>query len=77
MVFSNYRDRIQMLGKKRSYDGSEKSSVQVQGQIEYPELNKVLVFPNTKQSVDAIKKSKRRNELFFLMLGNDLNIFLV
>ncbi|XP_044750974.1 SUMO-activating enzyme subunit 1 [Coccinella septempunctata] len=63
-----YEDRVQMLGKKRSHDGSEKTTVQVQGQIDYPELNKVLIFPNTKQSVDAIKKSKRRNELFFLML---------
>lgn len=61
-----------MLGKKRSHDGSEKTTVQVQGQIEYPELNKVLIFPNTKQNVEAIKKSRRRNELFFLMLGNYL-----
>ncbi|KAK9870538.1 hypothetical protein WA026_008100 [Henosepilachna vigintioctopunctata] len=63
-----YEDRVQMLPKKRTQDGSVKTTIQVKGQIDYPELNKVLIFPNTKQSIDAIKKSNRRNGLFFLML---------
>lgn len=65
-----HEDQVQM--KKRTHDGvekTEKTTVKVQGVINYPELNKVLILPNTKQNVDSIKKAKRRNELFFLMLA--------
>lgn len=68
MVFSIFRDQVVISGKKRGHDGSEKATVKVQGVLHYPELNKVLVLPNTKQNI-SVKKVKRRNELFFLMLG--------
>ncbi|CAH1967077.1 unnamed protein product [Acanthoscelides obtectus] len=64
-----YEDQIKLIGKKRKHDGSDKTSVKVKGEINYPELNKVIILPNTKQSADSIKKSKRRNELFYAMLA--------
>ncbi|ERL89128.1 SUMO-activating enzyme subunit 1 [Dendroctonus ponderosae] len=67
-----YEDQLRLVSKKRVLDATEtkpeKETVNVKGQIVYPELNKVLILPNTKQSVDHIKKVKRRNEYFFLML---------
>lgn len=57
-----------MVGKKRAHDGTEKTTIKVQGVLHYPELKKVLVLPNTKQNI-SVKKVKKRNELFFLMLG--------
>ncbi|VEN34947.1 unnamed protein product [Callosobruchus maculatus] len=64
-----YEDQVQLIGKKRKHDGAEKTTVKVKGEITYPELNKVIILPNTKQSADSIKKSKRRNELFYVMLA--------
>ncbi|KAJ8916730.1 hypothetical protein NQ315_013934 [Exocentrus adspersus] len=64
-----FEDQIQLAGKKRSHDGVEKTTLKVQGVINYPDLNKVLIFPNTKQNAASVKKSRRRNELFFLMLA--------
>lgn len=69
-----FRDRVVMAGKKRAHDGTEKTTKKVKGLINYPELNKVIVLPNTKQNV-PIKKVKRRNELFFLMLGKVFRYF--
>lgn len=67
-----YEDQLKLVAKKRAHDGTEtkaeKETVKVKGQIDYPDLNKVIILPNTKQSVDSIKKVKRRNEYFFLML---------
>ncbi|XP_066251142.1 SUMO-activating enzyme subunit 1 [Euwallacea similis] len=67
-----YIDQLKLIGKKRNHDGTEskpeKETVRVKGQIVYPEINKVIILPNTKQSVDHIKKVKRRNDFFFLML---------
>lgn len=68
------RDRVQLATKKRSHTGtvvqsSEKMTIKVTGKTEYPELNKVLVLPGTKQKLTPIKKAKRRNELFYLMLS--------
>lgn len=62
------RDKIILSGKKRKQDETEKTTVQVQSTLNYPELNKVVILPNTKQSVEPIKKTKRHNEYFFLML---------
>nr|CAH7737592.1 unnamed protein product [Callosobruchus chinensis] len=64
-----YEDQVVLIGKKRKHDGAEKTTVKVKGEINYPELNKVVILPNTKQSADSIKKSKRRNELFYVMLA--------
>lgn len=69
MYVAVYRDQVKLTGKKRGHDGTEKTTVKVQGVIHYPELNKVLILPNTKQNAASIKKSRRRNELFFIMLG--------
>ncbi|XP_066141922.1 SUMO-activating enzyme subunit 1 [Euwallacea fornicatus] len=67
-----YIDQLKLIGKKRNHDGTEskpeKETIRVKGQIVYPEINKVIILPNTKQSVDHIKKVKRRNDYFFLML---------
>ncbi|XP_074025647.1 SUMO1 activating enzyme subunit 1 [Leptinotarsa decemlineata] len=65
-----FEDQVQLTGKgkKRKHDGEEKTTVKVQGTINYPELKKVIILPNTKQNADCIKKTKRRNDLFFLML---------
>ncbi|XP_072376456.1 SUMO-activating enzyme subunit 1 [Diabrotica undecimpunctata] len=64
-----HEDQIQLVkkGKKRTHKG-EKVTVKVQCEINYPDLNKVLILPNTKQNIDSIKKSKRRNDLFYLVL---------
>lgn len=51
---------------------SEKTTVKVVGKMQYPELNKVLVLPDTKQKTEPVKKVKRRNDLFYLMLGKDI-----
>lgn len=67
------RDQVQLAGKKRTHEGAEKTTVKVQGVVNYPELKKVLILPNTKQNADCIKKSKRRNELFFIMLCKYVN----
>ncbi|CAG9823641.1 unnamed protein product [Phaedon cochleariae] len=64
-----HEDQVQLSGKKRNHEGVEKTTVKVQGTINYPELNKVIILPNRKQNADSIKKMKRRNELFFLMLA--------
>lgn len=61
-------EQVILAGKKRSHDGDEKSTIKITGKIEYPALNKVIILPNTKQSTEPIKKVKRRNEYFFLML---------
>lgn len=62
-----------MVSKKRTHDSTEikpeRETVKVKSEIVYPELNKVIILPNTKQSVESIKKVKRRNEYFFLMLS--------
>ncbi|KAJ8950495.1 hypothetical protein NQ318_015239, partial [Aromia moschata] len=63
-----FEDQVQLAGKKRTHSGDEKTTVKVQGVINYPELNKILILPNTKQNADSIKKIRRRNELFYLML---------
>ncbi|KAL1490596.1 hypothetical protein ABEB36_013262 [Hypothenemus hampei] len=72
LVHDYCEDQLKLAGKKRAYDGSaakpENETVRVKSQIVFPELNKVLILPNTKQSVEHIKKVKRRNEYFFLML---------
>lgn len=64
---------MKLAGKKRHRDGTEtkppKETVKVRRQINYPELAKVIILPNAKQSVDHIKRVRRRNEYFFLMLG--------
>lgn len=64
----NYFEEQVQYNKKRSHDGAEKETIQKEGCIEYPELEKILIFPNTKQKADSIKKCYRRNELFFVML---------
>ncbi|CAG9859237.1 unnamed protein product [Phyllotreta striolata] len=66
-----HEDQIKLAGKKRTHGEKdhEKTTIKVQGVINYPELKKVLILPNTKQSADSIKKSKRRNELFYIMLA--------
>lgn len=64
----NYFEEQVQYNKKRSHDGAEKATIQKEGCIEYPELEKILIFPNTKQKADSIKKCNRRNELFFVML---------
>ncbi|KAF7269622.1 hypothetical protein GWI33_017347 [Rhynchophorus ferrugineus] len=67
-----FEDQLKLVAKKRTHDGieekPEKETVKVRSEIVYPELNKVIILPNTKQSVEPIKKVKRRNEYFFLML---------
>lgn len=67
-----YEDQVKLAGKKRHRDGTEtkppKETVKIRGQINYPELAKVIVLPNAKQSVDHIKRVRKRNEYFFLML---------
>ncbi|KAJ8984071.1 hypothetical protein NQ317_006569 [Molorchus minor] len=63
-----FEDQIQLSTKKRSHEGFEKKTEKVQRSIKYPELNKILIMPNTKQNADSVKNPKRRNELFYLML---------
>lgn len=67
-----FEDQVKLIAKKRAHDGTEtkpeKETVKVKSEMIYPELNKVIILPNTKQSVEHIKKVKRRNEYFFLML---------
>lgn len=65
---------MQLASKKRDRDGkvvqsSEKTTVKVVGKFQYPPLNKVLVLPDSKQKIEPIKKVKRRNDFFYLMLG--------
>ncbi|CAH0557956.1 unnamed protein product [Brassicogethes aeneus] len=61
-------EQIQLKGKKRDHKGEEKQTVKVENTINYPELKKVVILPNSKQSIEGIKKKKRRNVLFFVML---------
>lgn len=67
--------------KKRAHDGTliagEKSIVRKIKSYNYPDLNKVLILPDTKQKTEAIKKVKRRNPLFYLMLSKRWNAQLV
>ncbi|XP_050307205.1 SUMO-activating enzyme subunit 1 [Anthonomus grandis grandis] len=67
-----HEDQIKLPTQKRAHDGTmikgEKEIVKTKGQIIYPELKRVIILPNTKQSIDHIKKTKRRNEYFYLML---------
>lgn len=63
--------------KKRAHDGTliagEKTIVRKIRSFAYPDLNKVLILPDTKQKTEAIKKVKRRNPLFYLMLSKPYN----
>lgn len=66
-----YEDQVVLTGKKRNHDHVEPTTNQVKRILNYPGLKKVLILPNTKQNI-TINNSKRRNELFFLMLGKYL-----
>lgn len=67
-----FRNEVVLPEKKRAHDGSlivsEKKIVRKLRTFIYPDLNKVLILPDTKQRTEAIKKVKRRNPLFYLML---------
>lgn len=61
--------------KKRAHDGTlvtgEKRMIRTAKVFNYPDLNKVLILPDTKQKTEAIRKVKRRNPLFYLMLSKN------
>lgn len=59
--------------QKRGHEGKEKkSTVKYELVLKYPELKKVIVLPNSKQSVDTIKNIRRLNPLFFVMLSKSI-----
>ncbi|XP_044253433.1 SUMO-activating enzyme subunit 1 [Tribolium madens] len=63
-----FEDRVQLApGSKRGHEGDKKTK-RIKGKMLYPPLNKVLVLPNTKQDIGAIKKMSRPNNLFVCML---------
>lgn len=67
------RNEVVLPEKKRAHDGTlitgEKSIVRKVRTFTYPDLNKVLILPDTKQKTESIKKTKRRNPLLYLMLS--------
>lgn len=68
-----FSNEVVLPEKKRAHDGTlvvgEKTIVRKVRSFVYPDLNKVLILPDTKQKTEAIKKVKRRNPLFYLMLS--------
>ncbi|KAJ3644564.1 hypothetical protein Zmor_022288 [Zophobas morio] len=63
-----FEDRVQLQsGQKRGHDG-EKKTIKVEAKMTFPPLNKVLILPNTKQDINAIKKMSRPNNLFVALL---------
>lgn len=70
-----FRNEVVLPEKKRAHDGTlitgEKSIVRKVRTVTYPDLNKVLILPDTKQKTEPIKKTKRRNPLFYLMLSKN------